>query len=318
MDIKNKFNPHNSDSEFAYLDSITGPNSFYGDDQMNFVTDLFESCQEFVPDTASDPFLEELGLGFENQFERVTFTSHSAGLSNSNTRGLRVVGIDSDSDTEEIDAIFKVDENGTDPECNSGLPILGDFSLLDDKGAGGEDSNWEEVDEREQFCSVIGRIEEISVSSGTCSEDEDDIVEESERNLEWEVLLAVMNRNLELGNVGDDISYLAVEDDYIYDAEYDSLFGQIVESATSLKISPPAAKSVVENLPSVVLTEEDLKGNNVLCAVCRDEIVMEEKVASLPCCHHYHGDCIVRWLRARNTCPICRFELPTDDDNYEG
>jgi len=78
----------------------------------------------------------------------------------------------------------------------------------------------------------------------------------------------------------------------------------------SIRGSLPAAKSIVQNLPTVIL-------KNVICAVCQNEISLEEEAKCLPCTHHYHGECILPWLEIRNTCPVCRFELPTDDPDYE-
>ena len=65
--------------------------------------------------------------------------------------------------------------------------------------------------------------------------------------------------------------------------------------------------------------EDDLgmENNNALCAVCKDEIGVGEQAKQLPCSHRYHGDCIVPWLGIRNTCPVCRYELATDDADYE-
>ncbi|URE22789.1 RING [Musa troglodytarum] len=98
---------------------------------------------------------------------------------------------------------------------------------------------------------------------------------------------------------------------------YEVLFGQFVEHDSNIKGSPPAAKSVIESLPSVLLTEEDVAQANALCAVCKDGILVGERVKQLPCSHLYHEDCILPWLGIRNTCPVCRFELPTDDPEYE-
>lgn len=46
------------------------------------------------------------------------------------------------------------------------------------------------------------------------------------------------------------------------------------------------------------------------CAICGEEIAGG---AAMPCGHPFHWRCILEWLRMRNTCPCCRFELPTED-----
>ena len=53
------------------------------------------------------------------------------------------------------------------------------------------------------------------------------------------------------------------------------------------------------------------------CSVCKEEFKKNDKVYKLPCDHLFHPDCITPWLKQHNSCPTCRFELPTDDKDYE-
>ena len=61
------------------------------------------------------------------------------------------------------------------------------------------------------------------------------------------------------------------------------------------------------------------KEENQWWNVCQEEYTYEDATTliKLPCKHLYHEDCIVPWLNTHNTWPGCRFELPTDDIDYE-
>lgn len=160
---------------------------------------------------------------------------------------------------------------------------------------------------------------------------------EETEGMDWEVFLGVSNGDTH--HIGDDndveeaistirdwvdfldvqSNVLAVEHDSYPDQDFDYIhwIGQVTDEIISIKGRPPAAKSVIDSLPSVVLTQSYVEKNNTSCAVCKDELSLDDKGKKLPCLHHYHEECILPWLRIRNTCPVCRSELPTDDLDYE-
>ncbi|XP_038896807.1 E3 ubiquitin-protein ligase AIP2 [Benincasa hispida] len=82
---------------------------------------------------------------------------------------------------------------------------------------------------------------------------------------------------------------------------------------------PPASKEVVAKLPVITITEEVLAklGKDVQCAICRENLAVDDKMQELPCKHTFHPPCLKPWLDEHNSCPICRYELPTDDHKYE-
>lgn len=85
--------------------------------------------------------------------------------------------------------------------------------------------------------------------------------------------------------------------------------------------NPPTAKETLEKLQNKNINKEDLlylkKTNSSDCSVCKDEFDLESQLVKLPCNHYFHGECLKPWLQQRNSCPTCRYELPTDDLDYE-
>lgn len=48
-------------------------------------------------------------------------------------------------------------------------------------------------------------------------------------------------------------------------------------------------------------------GDTELCAVCLDDLHLENlTVGILGCEHRFHGDCIGKWLQKKNVCPLCK------------
>jgi hypothetical protein len=81
---------------------------------------------------------------------------------------------------------------------------------------------------------------------------------------------------------------------------------------------PPASKKVLAEMPLVQVTADDLiEETNKECLICLDEQFIGSFSCKLPCGHLFHKPCLTEWLTKQCTCPVCRYELETDDTTFE-
>ena len=89
--------------------------------------------------------------------------------------------------------------------------------------------------------------------------------------------------------------------------------------------NPPASKTAIEKLKHFKMEKKYCKKSdsdpNKLefpeCSICLMEVNEGQDTILLPCGHMFHDKCVTKWLEIHNTCPLCRFELPTDNVDYE-
>ncbi|KAL5224672.1 hypothetical protein ABZP36_011311 [Zizania latifolia] len=106
-------------------------------------------------------------------------------------------------------------------------------------------------------------------------------------------------------------------DDYFVGSGLEQLIQQLAENDPNRYGTPPAAKSAVAALPDVAFSADMMAADGgAQCAVCMDDFHLGVAAKQLPCNHVFHKDCILPWLDLHSSCPVCRFELPTDDPDY--
>nr|GMD59053.1 probable E3 ubiquitin-protein ligase RHC2A [Ipomoea batatas] len=77
---------------------------------------------------------------------------------------------------------------------------------------------------------------------------------------------------------------------------------------------PPASKAAIESMPTIEILNSHIE-TEPHCAVCKEPFELGNEAREMPCNHLYHSDCILPWLSLRNSCPVCRHQLPTDAPN---
>ncbi|KAK6943334.1 Zinc finger, RING-type [Dillenia turbinata] len=187
-----------------------------------------------------------------------------------------------------------------------------------------EDGEWEEADAEENTAiSTVGtQHQNLAYSSPRESNGFRNFYQvfdslEIDSTTQWTVQ---GTRDLNVQHNMEDLEvgfYRGGNRDYLDARGFEELLEHLAGNDNSRRGAPPAALSSVNNLPRVIIANEDERHVDLTCAICKDTLSVGTEVNQLPCFHLYHPPCILRWLTSRNSCPLCRYELPTDDRDYE-
>uniref|UniRef100_A0A7N0V136 RING-type E3 ubiquitin transferase n=1 Tax=Kalanchoe fedtschenkoi TaxID=63787 RepID=A0A7N0V136_KALFE len=101
--------------------------------------------------------------------------------------------------------------------------------------------------------------------------------------------------------------------DYFMGPGLEELIEQLSISGvgSSQRRGPPAAsRSSINAMPTVKIKKSHLRSDSQ-CPVCMERFELGSEAKQMPCKHLYHSACITPWLAQHNSCPVCRYEMPT-------
>ena len=101
---------------------------------------------------------------------------------------------------------------------------------------------------------------------------------------------------------------------------------------TSFFMGPPRASDQAKESLKHVHPEENrrLLRRQPTCVICTDSLLVAtttptptptataepQEIRQMPCGHLFHQLCLFTWLAESNKCPLCRYELDTDNSDY--
>lgn len=114
--------------------------------------------------------------------------------------------------------------------------------------------------------------------------------------------------------------YLAVQLDLFPDSQSQiegAVQASFDETSTNTRFKP-ASKLVVKSLIRKVYKKKIEKENRKKisleeCRICLEEFKNGGRVVPLACGHEFDEECLVKWLETSHVCPLCRYELPCED-----
>ena len=105
---------------------------------------------------------------------------------------------------------------------------------------------------------------------------------------------------------------------HINDHQFENFINIITAFDLQHKGNPPASERAINNLKKIEINDQNINEfKEQTCNVCLENFNAGQITMKLDCGHYFHEKCITHWLKMRNTCPVCRHELESNDPNYE-
>ncbi|KAF3432112.1 hypothetical protein FNV43_RR26851 [Rhamnella rubrinervis] len=81
-------------------------------------------------------------------------------------------------------------------------------------------------------------------------------------------------------------------------------------SSNEWKPAVGAGKMIpIETGSEYLATERVLLPEDAECCICLSQYEDGVELHTLPCNHHFHSACIVKWLKMNATCPLCKYNI---------
>ena len=259
-----------------------------------------------LSDTESDGF-DNLDSVYGETESNVSYGGYRLFNGESEEVSFSAYGGDSDASVDgngflDVEMFVQPDEDGSNLNSDSDIdPMHARIRLWNSNDHDDDDDEHDDEDEEDEEEDEDGEWEEEADH-----EENGNVVESAESEAhpldEFEVL-----------------PYFGNSEDYLDVRGFEEFLENLAETDGSRRSgAPPAAVSFVNGLPRVAITgDHEEHGDGLVCAICKECLSVGTEANQLPCCHLYHPPCIRPWLAERNSCPLCRYELPTDDKDYE-
>ncbi|KAJ3694861.1 hypothetical protein LUZ60_000238 [Juncus effusus] len=87
------------------------------------------------------------------------------------------------------------------------------------------------------------------------------------------------------------------------------------ESSSEEKSTEEGIMVPVFNNSGTSTSERILLREDAECCICLTSYEDGSELCALPCNHHFHSTCIVKWLRIHATCPLCKYNILKGSDS---